>query len=237
MDQVSTSGSTGAGQQDPATSSSDFTVACFIVRQMMAQMDTMKLVQVKAVHGGGGAIARAGTVDVLPLVSLIDGAANATPQGTVYGIPWWRLQGGGAAVICDPKVGDIGYVVVADRDISNVKAAVADGKPPQTNPGSFRKYSVADGIYVGGCLNDIPSQYIVFSDTGVQIVDGKGNVLKMSASGFEITPAGGILKVNGTVQATAAVIAGFGGPDQVGLQTHNHPTAPTGPVSPPTPGS
>ena len=50
----------GYGQQTPEDSNSDLGAVAFIVRQMMAQMDTMKLVQVVAVHGGAAAIAAAG---------------------------------------------------------------------------------------------------------------------------------------------------------------------------------
>src|ERR1700688_3354724 len=138
----------GYGQQTPSDPNTEYTSIAFIVRSMMAKMDTMKLVKVTAVHGGGGAIAAAGTVDVQPLVNQIDGASppHATPHGTVYGIPWWRLQGGSSAVICDPIVGDLGYVICADRDISVVKGTGAVG-----NPGSLRRFNIADGIYVGGC--------------------------------------------------------------------------------------
>ena len=86
----------GYGQQIPEDSNSLLSGVAFLVRQMLAQMDTMKLVQVVAVYGGAGAIAAAGTVDVLLLVNQIDGATppNSTPSGTVYGIPWSRVAGG-----------------------------------------------------------------------------------------------------------------------------------------------
>lgn len=238
VDQVSDSGSVGAGYQDPGTSNSDFTVTAFIVRQMMALMDTMKLVKVVAVQGGGGAIAKAGTVNVQLLVSQIDGAGNVTPHGVVNGIPWWRLQGGNGGIICDPVVGDIGYVLVADRDISNAKAAVEGGKDPQGAPPSFRKYSVSDGIYVGGCLNDVVAQYLAFTPQGIVWTDAAGNVLKSTSSGFEMTPAGGVFKVNGTIQATNIeasneVTAKAGTAGFVNLSTHQTISFNT----PPKPGS
>ena len=176
----------GYGQQGPSDSGSNFEVIAFIVRQMMAQMNTMKLVQVVAVSGGAGAIDPAGTVDVLPLVNQVDGNGNATPHGTVYGIPWFRLQGGLNAVIVDPIVGDIGYVVASDRDISSVKATLK-----RSNPGSFRKFDIADGVYVGGCLNLAPNQYLVFTEDGVRLVDKSGNSVAMAASGMTLTDSVG----------------------------------------------
>lgn len=204
MTPTSTPGSAGVGQMDPSDTDSDFNMTCFIVRQIMSTMDTMKLVQVIKVTGGGGAIAAAGTVDVQLLVNSLDGAGNATKEGVVYGIPWWRLSGGRNAVICDPIVGDIGYVAVSDRDISNVKTAAAAGKSPQVNPGSYRQYSIADGVYVGSVLTkDAPQQYLAFTATGIKIVDLNGNVIEFSASGIAITPTSGMpVTVNGSLVVT-----------------------------------
>jgi len=231
VDQVAQSGSLGAGQQDPFTPNSDFTVTAFIVSQMMARLDTMKLVKVTKVTGGGGAIAAAGTVDVQPLVSQIDGAGNTTPHGTVSNIPWFRLQGGKSAIICDPVVGDIGYVSCADRDISNVKSAKA-----VSPPGSRRKYNIADGIYVGAVLVEAPEQYLVFTPgggfklldkfgnsiegktSGLVLTDKTGNVVEMSAAGIAMTPHGslpvtvnGVLVVNGGMQLSGLIAAIGGG--------------------------
>ena len=223
----------GYGQQTPSDPNTEYTSIAFIVRSMMAKMDTMKLVKVTAVHGGGGAIAAAGTVDVQPLVNQIDGASppHATPHGTVYGIPWWRLQGGSSAVICDPIVGDLGYVICADRDISVVKGTGAVG-----NPGSLRRFNIADGIYVGGCITPgTPTQYIAFTAQGITVSDLNGNVLKLTSAGIAIT---GNMAVTGNISATGTIVAGKGGADQVGLQTHLHTSAASGsPTSSPTPGS
>lgn len=174
-------GSFGYGQLTPNDTASEMSVISFICKQMMAQMETMRLVQVKAVHGNGETDT-AGTVDVLPLVNQIDGRGNSTAHGTVYGIPWWRLQGGKNAVICDPVVGDIGYVSVSSRDISSVKAT-----RKQSNPGSYRRFDLADGVYVGGVLNVAPDQYVVFTETGVRLVDKNGNSVAMSDSGIVMT--------------------------------------------------
>lgn len=236
----------GYGQQTPNDSASDFNGISFLIRQIIGRLDTMKLVEVKAVNSDGE-IAAAGTVDVLPLVNQIDGAGNATSHGIVHGLPWTRLQGGTCAVICDPVVGDIGYVIASDRDISNVKAS-----KQRSNPGSFRKFNIADGIYIGGALNVAPEQYLVFTATGIRLVDKSGNVISMSADGIALTPATGkpitlmgdaIVRGNlllqgilqgqtggvyaGNIQTSASFIAGtdvsVGG---VTLKTHIHPQAP-----------
>lgn len=215
----------GYGQMTPTDATSEYNVMAFIIRQRMAQLETTKLVKVVAIHGGGASAAPP-TVDVLPLVSQLDGFNNAVKHGTVYGLPVLRLQAGAAAIVLDPKVGDVGFVVVADRDISNAKADPGQ----QVNPGSNRKFDLADGIYVGGILNGAPTTYVEFKEDGhLKIVVPNGNVLETSASGFAIT---------GSLTVTGDITSGFGTPAAVRLRTHVHTSAvPGSPTSPPTPGS
>ena len=215
MAQQSTSGSIGAGQQFPSNSNTDFDVICFIVRQMIALLDTMKLVQVIAVHPGNGSPPVAGTVDVQLLVNQLDGAGNYTPNGIVYGLPFFRLQGGPWAVICDPAVNDYGYVIASDRDSSLVVKT-----PGQANPGSRRKYSISDGVYVGGCLNAVPAATIYLKGDGTfTITDSKGNVVQSSSSGIAIT---GNLSVTGTINATQEITAKHGTGSSVTMTGHTH---------------
>lgn len=230
----------GAGQQTPFDPNSDLSTIQFIVRQMLERMDTMKLVKVVAVTGGGGAIAKAGTVDVQPLVSQIDGSGNAIEHGTIHKIPWWRVQGGTGGIISDPKVGDVGYVIVADRDSSSVKGA------DLVTPGSRRTHDIADGVYVGALFSEAPEQYIAFSDDGMTITDKFGNKIEMTSTGVKITPVAagvtimgnltltGNLQLGGDILGQAGgtysgdfkvggnVIAGFGTGASVGLKTHTH---------------
>lgn len=244
-DPTSSSGSIGAGQYQPEDGNSHYAVMRFIIQRMMAKLDTMKLVQIVNVNGGGFD-GPPPTVDVQLLVNQIDGSANATPHGVVYGITVWRAQGGDNAIVLDPKVGDIGYVVCSDRDISGVKAAIAGGNSPQTTPGSYRRYNIADGVYVGGTLNKKPVQYILLTDDTIKLVDKTGNVVTMSSAGIELTPSAGLpVTVNGslivtqniqlggallaedgseydgTIQTTGDVLAGV-----ISLKLHHHAQAP-----------
>ena len=228
--QTANQGSIGASQQGPNDASSLFNMVAFAVRQMMAQLDTMKLVQVTAVNPGGGSPPVAGTVNVQLLVSEVDGNNNVTQQGIVNKIPYFRLQGGPWAIVIDPAVGDFGYVICADRDISSVK-----NNPGIQPPASLRKYNVSDGIYIGGCLNTVPAATLWLKSDGTWVLTDKpGNVLKGDSNGITATPVGGgAFAVNGNITATGSIIAGKGGADQVGLQTHTHPSN----GSPPTPGT
>jgi hypothetical protein len=220
----------GYGQMSPEDVGSETSTILFLARQLIQRLNTMKLVQVKAVHAGSGMPPAPATVDVQPLVSQIDANGYATAHGTVYGLPCWRLQAGPRAIIADPAVGDVGYVVCADRDISNVVRNAGMISGPY-NPGSRRQYDLADGVYVGGCLNAAPTQYLWLKPDGtLVIVDGMGNQLQTSSSGFSLT---GNVAVTGNITATGTIIGGYETPDQVGLTTHEHAANDT----PPTPGT
>jgi hypothetical protein len=112
-----------------------------------------------------GGVSPVGTVDVRPLVHQMAGNRTAVPHGVIYKIPYMRLQGGANAIILDPQVGDIGMCGFCSRDSSTV---VATRKAAL--PASLRKYNWSDGLYIGGFLNAVPTQYIRFSDDGIGIV-------------------------------------------------------------------
>ncbi|WP_240021695.1 Gp138 family membrane-puncturing spike protein [Mannheimia haemolytica] len=125
----------------------------FIISGIVNRIQTVTLVQVIAVNATG--IGPVGTVDVQPMVAQLDGSGKAYAHGVIHNIPYFRLQGGSNAVIIDPEVGDIGMCGFCSRDISSVKV----NKAPST-PQSRRKFDYADGLYFGGFLNGVPSQYL-----------------------------------------------------------------------------
>lgn len=171
----------GYGVQQPDDTTSDYNTMIFIISQTLARIRTMTIVQVIAVQSNGP-ISTPPTVTVQPLVNQLDGNGNATPHGNIFNIPVFRLQSGNNAVICDPQVGDIGWMAVADRDISSVKATMK-----QANPGSARQYDFADGVYMGGLLGSVPpTQIVAFTPTGIQIVDVNGNSIKTSPTGVAV---------------------------------------------------
>ena len=140
----------------------------FVVGQALANVQTATIVKVIACSNDGG-LSPVGTVDVQILANQVSigagGQMVGTPHLTMYGLPYLRIQGGSNAVIIDPQPGDIGIAVFASRDITNVKSTKA-----QANPGSFRMHDFADGIYLGGLLNAVPTQYVQFGSGGVTIV-------------------------------------------------------------------
>lgn len=142
---------------------SDFNAQSFLVWSILNQISTCKLVKVIAVTNAGG-VSPVGMVDVKPLVMMRDGQGQAVDHDVLYKCPYFRIQGGSNAVILDPQIGDIGIMVFADNDIS-----VVTKTKKEALPGSFRKFDMSDGLYIGGVLNGTPSQYVQFSTAGITV--------------------------------------------------------------------
>lgn len=187
-------------QRELNTGNTPYNAFVFAVMRLVGKINVATLVQVVAVHVPG-AVSPVGTVDVKPLVNQLDGSDVATQHGTVFGIPYLRIQGGTNAVICDPKIDDIGLCVFADRDISSVKAT---GK--QSNPGSKRRFSFSDGFYFGGWNSLItPSRYLIISDAGLKIVAPETVEIDAPLKVIGDVQIVGNLEVDGTVLATQQV--------------------------------
>lgn len=144
---------------NPATAAtSAYNAQRFAIDMAKNAMLTCTIVKIVKVTTQGQ-VGPIGRVDVLPLVDMTDGIGQTVKHSNVYNLPFVRIQGGHKAVIMDPKAGDIGLVVVADRDISAVKSS-----KKQSSPGSRRRYNLADGIYVSCAIADKPTCYLRFTD-------------------------------------------------------------------------
>jgi hypothetical protein len=226
---------------------SEFDRVAFHNERDLAQLRGLMPVKVVKVYKIDGKTAKtqgdveeAGFVDVQPLVSQADGNNQKMDHGTIYHIPYTRAYGGNAAVIMDPTVGDVGFVKVADRDISSFKDGYAQGNTGPFTPNSRRRHDFADSVYMGGILSKKPKQYVTFKKDGsIVIGDAAGSTVIMDGKGgITLAPANGIVTIKGQVQATGNVTAGFGGGDSVELQQHTHTlSGGSGTGGPPTPGS
>ncbi|CAG9263986.1 Oxidoreductase [Burkholderia diffusa] len=147
--------------------------ARLLVEQRLAHVRTCYLAEVVGVSQAG-TVAGVGTVDVQPMVSLLDSSSNVIPHDTIRGIPYMRLQGGSNGVILDPSKGDIGLVVVCDRDISSVRSNL-----DVSAPGSLRKHDMSDSVYVATVLAATPpSQYVCFAPDHIAVVSPTRIVLQ-----------------------------------------------------------
>jgi hypothetical protein len=213
------------GQQGISDDSNEINRLRFLIRQELAQHRSHIPVKIVAVNGGG--VGAPPTVDVQPLINQTDGQGNQTPHGVIFGIATMRSQGGTNGIINDPKVGDIGHMSIMDRDISALKA----NGGAQSNPGSFRRGNMSDGVYMGAIVNPAnQDQAVQFTETGIKLFDKNGQIIEFSAGAITITTA--------QLRVTGDVIAGAGG-ENISLLNHLHTdVAPGGGTSgPPEPGT
>ncbi|MGI4801025.1 MAG: oxidoreductase [Janthinobacterium lividum] len=148
--------------QAPTAGSGDFNADTANILRLLARVETATLVRVVTCTNAGG-LAPIGTVDVQPLVHQVDGYGRAVPHGTIYGLSYLRMTGGGSAVILDPVAGDLGVAVFASRDTSAVRSNNAAALP-----GSGRTHDLADGIYLSANLSTAaPTQFIQFNASGI----------------------------------------------------------------------
>ena len=178
MSSPGTNSDGAAGQMRPSDVSSLYNSIIFQIEQQMGLAWTVTVVKVTKVTNQGD-VSPNGTVDCQVMVKMLDGAGNATSHITAMKFPYLRLQGGKNAIIMDPQVGDLGIAVFANRDISSVKKT-----KKEANPGSYRQFDLADGMYLGGILNDTPEQYVQFNDQGITIKDKNDNKIEMTSDGI-----------------------------------------------------
>lgn len=208
-----------AGMLQPSTLWGVHNNLQFVIHQALAKIQTATIVKVVSCTNDGG-VSPVGTVDVQILVNQISGQSVATPHVTMYSLPYLRMQGGANAVILDPEPGDIGIAVFASRDITNVKNTKA-----QANPGSFRTHDFADGMYLGGLLNGMPSQYVQFSTAGVSIISP--SIITLQAPSIVLNGALQQIGGNATMSQSLTVTGEVKG-NGITLSTHVHGGVTTG---------
>ncbi len=101
------------------------------------RVNTADLVKVVAVEPGGSGGA-AGYVTIKPLVGQVDARGQTIEPVELYKVPYSRMQGGTAAIVMDPEVGDIGVAVFTKRDSSGVQPEQRETVPP----GIFRTFDL-----------------------------------------------------------------------------------------------
>lgn len=154
------------------TGSSEYNVLDFVIRSIVCGLvNTAIPVRVDKVERpaeGGGA----GYLSATPLIKMRSAKGDALDVVSIPKLRWFRLQHGTAAIIVDPKPGDIGLAVFAQQDVS----ALNGGSEP-IQPGSFRCYSISDGFYFGGFWGQKPTTFIRIEDNGQVTVTAPQSVV------------------------------------------------------------
>lgn len=243
-----------AGFADQTNLGSEYNVLYFQVTQILAMRNKCVPVRVVDVESAGE-LALTGLLAVQPLVNQLSADGVAIPHGIINNIRYFRITGGNNGIIMDPAVGDIGLMLCADRDMSLADAAQATLRSDQdstVNPGSMRRDDMVDGVYFGGLLNAIPTQYVQFNATGIKIFSPHkielvatdeiklvSPVVTMNASTSATITAGqftvnGPSQFNGAINSTGTITAPnvVGTTDVTGggksLKTHLHTGVQTG---------
>jgi len=177
----------------PSQLSSDPLRTELLIRTLLKDARTAIPVKVVAVHPGSGNPPAIGTVDVQPLVQTVDGTGRLWALGVTYGAAFCRIQAGATAIIVDPAVGDIGFAIVCDRDISSVIASGGE----LSGPGSARTHDISDLVYLFSIISAAePTQYIWLA-AGILI---QASVVSMSGNLSVGTGAtGSFTDLNGAV--------------------------------------
>jgi len=176
------------GQNNPTSDTTDFNRSHFHSRQMQNLMNIATIVRVEK-NTVAGQVGPVGMMDVTPMVHMVDGVMQKSEHGQIKKIAYARMQAGTKAIIMDPKPGDLGLVVFADRDTSVVRKT----KKPSL-PGSRRRNDMADGVWVMSLLGDKPESYIQFMDDGSIVVSpDKGDTIvsiKTGEASMKHVPSG-----------------------------------------------
>lgn len=133
-----------------------------IVMNAISLVNTGELVVVTAVEASG--LAPVGFVSVKPLTLRMDADNNNVELSEIHNVPYFRLQGGANAIICDPQVGDIGFCGFCSRDISIVKR-IRDFSGTNV----IRASDISDAVFFGGWSAQTPEQYIYFDGGEIKI--------------------------------------------------------------------
>lgn len=158
----------------------------FTFERLLSGAFFIELVKVQAVRGTAPNL----VVDAIPLVTRTDQSGAMIQNSTIFNIPVFRLQRGSSAIIMNPVVGDIGMIAVCDRDTTLVRA-----NRKESVPGSGRKHSKSDALYLGGFLNDQPTEYVEFTSSGINI-KSPGTV---NINGLKILSDGRLQLVDGSI--------------------------------------
>jgi len=207
-------------QQDVQSGASDYATTQFLINQAIRKIPGALPVQVISCTNSGG-VAGFGFVNVKPLIQQMDGNFQIVPNGvgTIYQLPYVRIQGGVNAIILDPVAGDIGLAMFCSRDISLVKQSRV-----LSAPGSRRINDWADGVYVGGILNLLPSNYLAFTQSGIVLLSTQKVTIQAPTVAVQgnMTVSGN-LNIGGTTTGTGD--GTFAGID---VQEHTHSGVTTG---------
>lgn len=192
------------------------------IEARLQRIETMFLGRVDSCQSSG--VEGSKTVSATPMSQMIDGNGSAYASPSYPALPHYRIQQGTAAIIMNPRPGDIGVFVCSKRDISNVSL----GKQPGP-PGSTRSFSPSDAVMVGSIHTQAPTYYIDFTAPDKIVIHAPAGITIETDAKVTITASAGVeitaptTKISGNLEVTGTIksngpITGAG----INFNTHVH---------------
>ena len=173
------------GLNDCFTGTTAFNALEFMIeRKIMSMVNTAALVRVDGCTSGGSS-SPAGEVSATPMAAQTDAQGNALGMASIPSMRHVRMQAGIAAIVMDPVPGDLGVAVFCKSDSSTIQTGTTE---PQ-RPGSFRKFSQADGVLVGAVSNKAPEVWIELKQDKTIIIHAPEGVKIETDKTVEVTAA------------------------------------------------
>lgn len=170
------------------------------IEARLQRIETMFLGRVDSCQSSG--VAGSKTVSATPLTQMVDGNGNAYASPAYPALPHYRIQQGTAAIIMNPRPGDIGVFVCSKRDISNI----SQGKQPGP-PGSTRSFSPSDAVMAGSIHTKAPTYYISFEDQDKILIHAPAGVtIESDAFLHAKAPEVSVEATNVTVKASNVTV-------------------------------
>ena len=194
------------------------------IEARLQKIETAFVAKIDTCQSSG--IAGAKTVSATPLTQMTDGNGNGYQSPPYPSLPHYRIQQGKAAIIMNPRPGDVGVFVCSKRDISKISVSNKSPAPPD----STRSFSCSDAVMVGSIHTETPTYYISFEDddkilihapAGVTIesdafVDVKAPKVTVKADTVTVTASQSVtvnspeITLNGHVTVTGGINVGGG---------------------------
>ncbi|MGJ8524351.1 hypothetical protein LMG33818_000059 [Halomonadaceae bacterium LMG 33818] len=144
------------------------------------------------------------TISVMPIIQGLTGNGLPIDNVEITDIPVMRNQAGDSAIIINPHIGDVGLLLVSDKDISNITG------PKQAIPGNVGRFTLSNALYLGSIplwCDQEPEEYVQLSGNGSGISIKTPGTLSIEAEKPITINARAGLTINGNVTVNGNVTA------------------------------
>jgi len=133
---------------------------------------------------------------VKPAVTGVASLGQKISKPSLVNIPVLTLQGGGMFLSFPLAVGDAGWLVACDRDISVFKQNLKE-----SSPNSYRKHRFNDAFFIPDKINDIS---VSEDDTGAVVISTVSGSTKFSLKEGQIKLIGNTI-ISGTLDVSGEI--------------------------------